>query len=232
MDGIIKNTYSKLTLYDLLSMLLPGILFVGEIFYLLDVPLESKTSVALIVLLGYPVGLILHSISERVWNDLFGLRNKPKHIRKTLEKIIQERNANMIQMLLCSKFQETSTKQINDNQLLDKYYEAYYYVVDVKQHGSIIRTLERQIALMRSMVIPFIFLALVTYKYYYHLETFACWFKQQYLWGCPTLYFVLLYLLAIIFFSYGAKRKQQAIYCCVFEDYEYTKRMEKYEKAE
>lgn len=66
MDGIIRHTYSRLTLYDLLAMLLPGILFVGEILYLLDIPLENKISVSLIVLLAYPAGLVLHSLSECV----------------------------------------------------------------------------------------------------------------------------------------------------------------------
>lgn len=232
MDGIIRHTYSRLTLYDLLSMLLPGILLVGEILYLCGFPLESKTSIVLIVLLAYPAGLCLHSVSECAWNNLFHLRNKPKHIREMFDVFLRNENIYQIQGLLGVKFQKSNTKQINNNQLLDKYNEAYYYVVDVKQHGNTIRTLEGQIAMMRNMVLPFIVLMFVIYKYYYHIQTFACWFKESYLFRIPTLCLLILSIIVVFILCCGAIRKQKAIYSCVWENYEYLKRMEAdYEKS-
>lgn len=232
MDSIIRSTYSRLTLYDLLSMLLPGILLLGEIVYLCDIPLDSKTSIILIALLAYPAGLCLHSVSECVWNKLFHLRNKPKHIREMFDNYLQNENIYRIQGLMGVKIQKSNTKQINDNHLLDKYNEAYYYVVDVKQHGNTIRTLEGQIAMMRNMVLPFIVLMFVIYKYYYHIQTFACWFKESYLFRIPTLCLLILSIFVVFILCGSAICKQKAIYYCVWENYEYLKRMEdKYEKS-
>lgn len=233
MDGIIRYTYSRLTLYDLLAMLLPGILFVGEILYLLDIPLENKISVSLIVLLAYPAGLVLHSLSECVWNNWLYLRNKPEHIRISLNELLQNENTYMLKRLVeIDNALQLNTDDVTDNQLLDKYNKAYYYVVDVKQHGNTVRTLEGQIAMMRNMVIPFIALMFVIYKYYYHIETFACWFKENYLFRIPTLFLLILGIFVIVVFCGSAKRKQKAIYHRVWEDYEYLQRMEaNYEKT-
>ncbi len=233
MDGIIRHTYSRLTLYDLLAMLLPGILFVGEILYLLDIPLENKISVSLIVLLAYPAGLVLHSLSECVWNNLSCLRNNPKHIRESLNELLQNENVYMLKQLVgVANVLQLNSNIVTNNQLLDKYNEAYYYVVDVKQHGNTIRTLEGQIAMMRNMVIPLIALMFVIYKYYYHIETFACWFKEKYLFRISTLCILVLSLFVIIIFCYSAVCKQKAIYHRVWEDYEYLRRMETdYEKT-
>lgn len=226
MDSIIRSTYSRLTLYDLLSMLLPGILLVGEILYLCDIPLNSKTSIILIALLAYPAGLCVHSVSECVWNNLFHLRNKPKHIREELQVTLQYAPFGNVYKLT----KEDSVKE--DNQLLDKYNEAYYYVVDVRQHGNTIRTLEGQIAMMRNMVLPFIVLMFVIYKYYYHIQTFACWFKESYLFRIPTLCLLILSIFVVFILCSSAICKQKAIYYCVWENYEYLKRMEdNYEKS-
>ena len=133
------------------------------------------------------------------------------------------------------KFTKNAVKEDppkGDNQLLDKYNEAYYYVVEAKQHGNTIRTLEGQIAMMRNMVIPFIVLMFVIYKYYYHIKTFACWFRENYLFCIPTLFLLILGICVIVVFCGSAVCKQNAIYHRVWEDYEYLQRMESnYEKT-
>ena len=284
MDGIIRHTYSRLTLYDLLAMLLPGILFVGEILYLLDIPLENKISVSLIVLLAYPAGLVLHSLSECVWNGcckskrkdkcekeappsadnnkddskqtdtdkkkidtitmkqcfckckkgwchckLYGLRNDPEHIKEELQVTLQYAPSGNVYKLT------NSVRE--DNQLLDKYNEAYYYVVDVKQHENTIRTLEGQIAMMRSLIIPFVLLVVVVIKCF-------CCNAVHYVCCCTghdvphwmnVLIVIIVSFLIIataIGLHYSAVCKQKAIYHRVWEDYEYLRRMESnYEKT-
>lgn len=286
MDGIIRHTYSRLTLYDLLAMLLPGILFVGEILYLLDIPLENKISVSLIVLLAYPAGLVLHSLSECVWNGcckskrkdkcekeappsadnnkddskqtdtdkkkidtitmkqcfckcknkwylykLYGFRNNPEQIREELQVTLQYAPSGNVYELTKDSVKE-------DNQLLDKYNEAYYYVVDVKQHGNTIRTLEGQIAMMRSLIIPFVLLVVVAIKYF-------CCNAVHYVCCCTghdvphwvNILIVIIISILIIATAFelhcGAVCKQKAIYHRVWEDYEYLRRMEaNYEKTE
>ena len=295
MDGIIRHTYSRLTLYDLLAMLLPGILFVGEILYLLDIPLENKISVSLIVLLAYPAGLVLHSLSECVWNGcckskrkdkcekeappsadnnkddskqtdtdkkkidtitmkqcfckykekwchclcnkmricrkynkLYGFRNNPEQIREELQVTLQYAPSGNVYELTKDSVKE-------DNQLLDKYNEAYYYVVDVKQHGNTIRTLEGQIAMMRSLIIPFVLLVVVAIKYFCcnAVDYICCCTGHDISHWVTVIIVLFLIVVTVMGLHRGAVCKQKAIYHRVWEDYEYLRRMEaNYEKTE
>lgn len=101
--------------------------------------------------------------------------------------------------------------------LIDKYYTAYYYA-ERNRGAAPYSFLEGQIALCRNMILPIL---LIPY-------TLAQIKKFSYLGDCMGI----MYVFAVLLFVFVMLR-QEKLYCCVMEDYEYTKHMEScYEKAE
>lgn len=205
----------KMSMYDILSQLIPGWFFVRSTIWLLDDSGISTVQEIMFIVIGYFVGLLIQWLSEKIWNRL-GLRNDDKAIRNSLRQYEQNLGAtNMggINELLKNRPLDSISKE----DLLDKYYEAYMYVRYAKQYESIIQSLEGQITFMRSMILVIILLGIV-------------WIGQScFIPRIITSIILLTWfftILLIIGIGVTAYQRQQTIYRVVWEGYEYFKRLE------
>lgn len=205
-----NSLFSKLSLYDILAQLIPGLVLVCEVLYVLGIPYTSPYIIIGSLVFGYLLGLALHSFGELLW-DKCHFRNNPEAIRDAFYK--------------CKLYNEYSLNDeihaANDDRLIDIYYKAYYYVCDIKQHGKKIAAMEQHIAFIRSMLIPLLCSIFVVAKYLCVHGLSICYCQPWYVY----LIMVVL-LLVIVSLVYTIWNKQRKIYQCVWEDYEYLKRLE------
>ena len=103
-----------------------------------------------------------------------------------------------------------STTNDTKNLLLDKYYTAYYYA-ERNRDATPYSFLEGQIALCRNMILPILLIPSTLAK----IEMFSCLDGHI---GIMCGFAVLLFVFVML--------RQEKLYRCVMEDYEYTKRME------
>ena len=103
---------------------------------------------------------------------------------------------------------------IGETLFLDKYYTAYYYA-ERSRSAAPYSFIEGQIALCRNMILPIILIPFIL--------------KNLFKGLCDCVW--LFILIAVVLFVFVVCR-QEKLYSCVLEDYEYTKRMEaNYEKS-
>lgn len=205
-----ESFFSKLTLYDVLAQLVPGWMFVCEVLYVLGIPFTNNYVIIGSIAFGYLLGLSLHGISEWFWNKCHW-RNNPKVIRKAFPTYNLYKEHSLY----------TKVQNADDKAVLDMYYEAYYYVCDMKQHGADIGAMERHIAFFRSMLIPVFCMIFVAAKY-------LC-AQGSSVWCCQPWYvYIIIGVLLVVILSliWTIPRKQRKIYQCIWEDYEYLKRLE------
>lgn len=265
---------SKLSLYDILSMVIPG----GAIFLFLSLTLgyewmingcaiDSVLGWTIALVVSYLLGLINHVCTAMVWHPF---RNCPAMLRQSLAKVhgelcpqylIQlndvEKKRTEIQhkwlvivigigipitailFVVSYFFQELDSLQIlpfigfaccfvwgaifffsehrtgrhNDNLLRDFYYAAYYFVADQRCNSNI-SIMEGQVAFMQNMLSPLVLFYLLPAQHY---SGYFC------LIDVPALKTILaggiLLMVTAVFY------RQEKIYKCVWEDYEYLKRL-------
>jgi hypothetical protein len=255
-----NNFVSKLNLYELFAMLIPGSILLLELTMILDCQLYKCSCctepfegmyIFVFFVLAYILGCVYHSFTDW-WCNPF--RNNPTHIayvyhhdisqenKKALSKLFGDQNVEgccfcsllqcpcgllrlawMAVIVLFSPLSKicnclcckgSSSTNIEKSLFLDKYEMAYYYAERYRS-GAPYSFIEGQIALCRNMILPVI------------LVPYTLTGSFPVLGNCKGMF----YLVAAILFVYVVFR-QEKLYRCVFEDYEYTKRMEKYEKAE
>ncbi len=201
--------------------------------------------------IAYILGCVYHSFMDWWWTPF---RNNPTHIsyvyhcipqenKRTLTELWGDQNVEgqcfccflqcpciilrtvwmavlvvfypvcaVLKCLCCSKC--CTTTNDTKNLLLDKYYTAYYYA-ERNRSAALYSFIEGQIALCRNMIVPVI---LVPYTLTTH-----------FIFLSPDKYIYI--LIAAVLFVFVVCR-QEKLYSCVLENYEYTKRMEdKYEKS-
>lgn len=209
-----ESFFSKLTLYDVLAQLVPGWVFVCEVLYVLGIPFTSNYVIIGSIAFGYLLGLSLHGISEWLWNKCHW-RNNPKEIRDAFLTYDLHQEYSLY----------TKVKNADDEAVLDMYYEAYYYVCDVKQHGADIGAMERHIAFFRSMLISVFCLIFVAAKYLCVQGPSICCCQPWYAYAIIIAVLIIL-LIVILLLPCIIHCKQRKIYQCIWEDYEYLKRLE------
>lgn len=173
------------------------------------------------VIMGYVVGLLLHVLMETIWEVKFCKGNK---LRNNENTIIREMSSdihrdNMPYVIRLVPDELIANIEGNRNIIRDKYYEAYYYVCDICQHGNDIHTIERQIAFMRAMIFP-IFLGAIIIGYHFG-EYICCSMGIGIGIGIGIVIGGVLCLCVKAFIS----KKQRKVYQLVWEDYEYLKRL-------
>ncbi len=139
------NLMTKSSLYDMLSMIIPGFIMLFSIEQIVGCDADatetfsSSDGLAIpkyvcIFVLSYVVGLLIHYLSKKIF-DRF-LRNTPEHIRKAKE-------------IFDKKRVEREEKENADAMILDDYYINYYNVIQ----KSSVPAMEAQLSFLRSMVI-------------------------------------------------------------------------------
>ena len=212
------NYISKFTFFDIMAMLIPGgLITVMMSLHLgyglkinVDDSINSIISLMFMITLSYLVGLIHHTMMDFLGCKLH-LKNNEECIYKALT-IFQHKDYNHLREL---------TKDIvssKDGQgLLDKYYEAYYYV-ERHSRNNHLHIIEAQVTLVRNMLIPLIAL------FFFHIEVFLCEFHTN---NCCTKCF---FAFGIICLFIPLIYRQKKIHKLVWEDYEFLKRLEYNEK--
>lgn len=202
--------FGKLSLYDIIVMIIPGgaILLFFLDYYGVDLLSIDSNDINSLAVLGavvasyYIIGLGNHVIAKKFWgifrNNYFllsySLKKAKNEYTKKLNSLIENVN------LDCCKF-DLQSKIL----LEDKYYEAYSYVLEESCYDGI-PIIEGQVAFLQSMVIPGLLILMLLSKYD----------SSPLLLGGILLFLLLFYLIfdRIIL-----------IHRLVWEYYEYTKRI-------
>lgn len=190
---------SKLSLYDILAMIVPGAVLCSMLTHLYANYMGQITTNELIksysywldlTIASYLVGLFINILSEKIFKCC---RNRLFDIEKARSKV--------------------------DNQLNVNYSDAWYFVIQ-RSRGSSIPTLEAQVAFVRNMIIPLVFMT---------LYVIVCLFCRSQCTSCCALLLCLSFDAILLFVM---KNRQMKIYEKVFEDYKYLKRLEKHKENE
>ena len=269
-----KDFTSKLSLYDILSMVIPG----GTIFLFLSLAFgnqlsidQSKISPALgwtiALVISYLLGLINHVCTAMIWRCF---RNCPIMLKQSLIKTQQElgdtqhllrltdREKKCCKIVHCwmnevmgigvpiivltiitSHFLNTEilkvlpfillasisiitsilclTKNKNDKEnqcLLNRYYEAYYFVANHRPNGNI-SIMEGQVAFLQNMLTPLLLYVFLPKEVFSGIFCLIDLSVLKILLGCG-----ILLMISTVFY------RQEKIYRCIWEDYEFLNRLE------
>lgn len=203
----------KLSLYDIIVMIIPGgtILLFFLDYYGVDLLYNGSCGISSLAVFGavvasYIIGMGNHVIAKKLWrtfrnNSLllsYSLEKAKNEYTKELNRLVENVNLECCKLDLQSK-----------SSLEDKYYEAYSYVMEKSKYGGI-SIIEGQVAFLQSMIIPMVLMLFLLSKFNY----------IPLVLGCVLLILISLYL---IFDRTLLIHKQ------VWEYYEYTKRINKHE---
>ena len=191
------NASSKVTLYDMLAMVIPGflllLLFYAGFGWQFEIPVGMNELVAgiLMFIACYTVGLIYHKAVEYLYNKA-GFRNNKANIQKALEK-----------------FQINEGKSgIDKKSVLPVYYQTYYRLMKHNMLNSI-PVLEAQVAYIRNML-PLMAL--------YIIALCSCRFDFWSVNSCALA--IILFIVAVILAVLLGKI-QGKIYELIWEGYKY-----------
>lgn len=219
---------SSVSLFDLLAMVVPGGLILALISHWLGYSWEIDTKGisnefiiwGYIFILSYLVGLMNNSLMNYIFRCF---RNNPCCICKEficgnnkyktlLLKDLRNHIRSCIKKRKLRSEKQKHFKCCYHRTIIDKYYDAYYYGMKYPSHESIM-VMERQVVLMRNLLFPLI-LAIVQIDNLLHMFYLDCkCIKCFYIVGILALYFTMV-------------SRQNKIYRCVWENYEYLKRLE------
>lgn len=213
----------KLTAYDFLGMLIPGIVVVScscmlfyssqhdsclsfyfELIALIDkFSILCDISIILIFLaVAYICGLAVNTISDWLFN---WFRNNDKHIIKAAKKLISKGHN--------YRFIEEFYNMVSESGNTEcEYYRMYYWLMWKNKTSSAIPVLESQVVFVRNMLIPTLLLISVTISK-----------------DCMTVLQILFIVLFISEFAILFSR-QERIYSLILEDYQWYKELESIEK--
>lgn len=135
---------SKVTLFDLLSMIVPGYLvlfLISRCFIDIPVwPYDELTFYVATFTVSYIIGMLIHYLARFIFNCLRNNECLIKSARKRFYRF--QKNAK----------QEEHETDLNHETLMEEYYAAYYRV-SMNYCSSSLSVLEAQYSFLRSMVI-------------------------------------------------------------------------------
>ena len=115
---------------------------------------------------------------ETIW-EWCGLRNCPKMIRKVFDESYIHNNSFRKKSLIVTYAPKTNPNKCELEQkksVLAQYYFAYSIVCKDIRYYETIKTIERQIAFVRSMLIPILLSSAVIYQYIDISQLISCLF--------------------------------------------------------
>ena len=173
-----EKLFERLNLYDILAMICPGsIVLMGlgmfdkicdnvqDLYFVQYYGAEGHafwtfTGTIFFLVLAYMIGIIIQQLNVWFWCRAKYLNER--YIRHYAENKIDDKRSDLYQLFY-------QNKQIVEN-VRNPYYEAYNYAI-VYNPQSVVLTLEKQIALLRNMMLAIIPLciAVFTLKWYWIL---------------------------------------------------------------
>lgn len=221
---------SKLTLYDILAMVIPGGAMLAAISLLFNrtitVDLDNITCLSINIIISYIVGIVLHIITNYFWkpwrNSTFLIKQAELQIKKETEEshFFREKLHFCITVMwsMLLRILRLRTEK-EDKTCLDDYYNAYYYVRK-NTYTNAIEVIEGQIAFLQSMMLPLIL---------FQISPQENW--AQFLINKQDVPYIksLLGIISIASIITIYQRIQKVHYL-VWSDYKYLKRLEEKEK--
>lgn len=199
----------KLSLYDIIVMIIPGgaILLFFLDYYGVDLVSIGSNDISSLIVLGavvasYIIGMGNHVIAKKLWGVF---RNNNFLLSYSLKKTKNVYTIELNKLTENLEADSDETKFQMNTKLRDRYYEAYSYVLEESCYDGI-PIIEGQVAFLQSMVIPGLLILMLLSKYD----------SIPLLLGGILLFLLLFYLIfdRIIL-----------IHKLVWEYYEYTKRI-------
>lgn len=204
---------SNLSIFDMLSMVLPGAVILWAICSLpcdtlvewncVQMILDNEDVLSSSVVLGvmafifsFVLGLINFTFTNWLWN-LAKIPNNPKTICKIKESYCKDgKNANLAELFA----------NVEEERIKERYFSAYTYN-EVNNSRCAFHIVENQVAMFRSLLIPILLLAVVSF-----------------IGESSVIGVVLLFLDCLIFWVAIVRMKK--IVELVFEEYEALKKVE------
>ncbi|WP_293490358.1 hypothetical protein [Prevotella sp.] len=203
----------KLSLYDIIVMIIPGgtILLFFLDYYGVDLLFNGSYDISSLAVFGavvasYIIGMGNHVIAKKLWRII---RNNSLLLSYSLEKAKNEYTKELNNLMENVNLECCKLDLQSKSSLEDKYYQAYSYVLEKSKYGDI-SIIEGQVAFLQSMIIPMGLMLFLVSKHN-SLPLFL---------GCFLLLFISLYLIF---------DRTMLIHKQVWEYYEYTRRINKTE---
>lgn len=202
---------SKLSMYDFFAILLPGflILLLLACLFCWNCNATSGISVdvyflTVVVTLSYLVGIVYHKFIEYIYGK-FGWRNKENCIKMQLARLDADWDNQLLQLE-------------GETNLKEKYYEAYYFLMEKNCLNSIL-VLEAQFVLLRNMIpLLIIYAAMIC-----SCKTLSCYVSSFACYPCTIIVFLFLLAALLIYIVCCIQKK---IYYLVWEGYYFMKKQE------
>lgn len=225
-----SDIVSKISLYDILAMIVPGCILLWCIAMISGVSnwVENCECIqfitvhqnipqtlcfsAIFLILAYVVGLINFMVISWIW-QMIPLGIRPQWIWKYLQDNVFKWKMNCTKQLLIDKaIIEANAEGIREYKkddaatIKDAYFEAYTYASQNTENNTV-PIIENQVAMLRSLIIPLSLLMAMNCNQ---------WWVS-----------VMVGLLIVTILTIAAILRIKKIYTIVFENYEYAKRTEK-----
>jgi hypothetical protein len=146
------NAFSKVTLYDMLAIFIPGFLLLLLLTFVFNIQLpfagSDIVSVILVFVASYITGLIYHKLMEQLLSGCF--RNSSSAIKTQAEKFYEGYNKDR---------KQDENDKVKKEYSRHEYYKAYYVLMKNNCLNSI-PTLEAQVVFIRNML-PIILLYII-----------------------------------------------------------------------
>ena len=213
---------SKLSLYDFIAMFMPGSIITYCIICFLSskyglVPAYNVFFWILFFIVSYIFGMANHVVTSWLFSKAIKFRNCPKMIKDSIQWA-KEKGYN-------TKTNEDLETTTTDEDLVDKYYRAYYYAKK-NAYGNDIEIMESQVAFLQALFLPVIIVFLLSLfpcidlLHPLNLQTCSCHCRCMYLltiWTSSAIAIILIIWLMIV--------RQSKIYRRVWEDYHYLRKI-------
>lgn len=214
---------TKISLYDMLSMVLPGGLllwcvkqmnfadniinqFMGS---LNDFPGGILWLSVFVIILAYIVGLINHVLTDSLFSKVLRLRNKPEHIFEVCSELKLKGEWIALDQL--------KLDQGDKNQVVDRYYMAYAYSTMHKCDASI-NIVEKQIAMLENFLLPILIAVFMLGKMVCQADCLEC--------GCTFVgSCILIDIVIAVTFILIIIQRMKKVYQMVLENFEYYNRL-------
>ena len=221
---------SKLSLYDILAMLIPGALIIfwaSNVIFGNDLTIDESRINPWIVgvfftATSYLVGIIYFRLMEYLSRYVGKFINNPKRMKKSFDKKVRAMNSKKVfeNELFgeLKRFKPSVDKKQDSCKIQDIYYEAYAFVAK-NTYRNYVHILESQFAFLRSMFgVVFLFLCFLPN------DNFKCLIEYL-LPGDPMCWVLSSFLVLLIAIPFVMACIQKKIYEIVWEDYEYFHRV-------
>jgi len=190
---------SKSSLYDMVSMIIPGFLFILCVEIILGVEVDKNfdtvTAGIVTFTISYAIGLLIHISSKSILDPL--IRNEKKdivHVKEQVDKVIS-----------------TEDEDIRD------YYLQYYCLIE-EYPKVVVPQIESQIAFLKSIltVSPFFLIALIA-----DIVRHGCNSCISATFPLPDCCLIPLVIVCCAILYLVIKHRQNDVYKRIFEDFHY-----------